>query len=185
MFRVLFTFPSRYWFTIGLPGVFSLGGWSRRFQTGFLVPRPTQGTNLAAFIPCKGLSPAMAQLSSWFQFCRQQLCWPYNPNGSVNPLVWADARSLAATSAITLVFSSSGYLDVSVRRVCPPQFKLGGIPINRHGLPHSDTCGSHRVCRSPQLFAAYHVLLRLWEPRHPPYALIWLVCLMLFFLNIT
>jgi hypothetical protein len=28
------------------------------------------------------------------------------------------------------------------------------------------------VCSSPQLIAAYHVLLRLLEPRHPPYALI-------------
>lgn len=33
-------------------------------------------------------------------------------------MVWANARSLAATSAITIVFSSSGYLDVSVLRVC-------------------------------------------------------------------
>ena len=28
------------------------------------------------------------------------------------------------------------------------------------------------ICTSPQLFAAYRVLRRLWEPRHPPYALI-------------
>src|SRR5690606_1737360 len=35
---------SRYLFTIGLSGVFSLGGWSRRFHTGFLVPRTTQDT---------------------------------------------------------------------------------------------------------------------------------------------
>jgi hypothetical protein len=28
------------------------------------------------------------------------------------------------------------------------------------------------VCSSPQLIAAYHVLLRLLEPRHPPCALI-------------
>ena len=41
---VLFTFPSRYSSTIGLPGVLSLGGWCRRFRTGFLRPRPTQGT---------------------------------------------------------------------------------------------------------------------------------------------
>ena len=27
------------------------------------------------------------------------------------------------------------------------------------------------VCSSPQLIAAYHVLHRLSEPRHPPYAL--------------
>ena len=39
------------------------------------------------------------------------------------------------------------------------------------GLPHSDICGSKRICRSPQLFAACHVLLRLREPRHPPCAL--------------
>ena len=38
---VLFAFPSRYWFTIGQSGVFSLGGWSPHIQTGFLVPRPT------------------------------------------------------------------------------------------------------------------------------------------------
>ena len=32
---VLFTFPSRYWFAIGLLAVFSLGGWSRRTQDSF------------------------------------------------------------------------------------------------------------------------------------------------------
>jgi hypothetical protein len=39
---VLFAFPSRYWFTIGHSGVFSLGGWSPHLQTGFLVSRPTR-----------------------------------------------------------------------------------------------------------------------------------------------
>ena len=38
-------------------------------------------------------------------------------------------------------------------------------------MPHSDICGSIRICRSPQLFAACHVLHRLPEPRHPPCAL--------------
>ena len=37
---------------------------------------------------------------------------------------------------------------------------------------HSDICGSIRACRSPQLFAAYRVLLRLPVPRHSPCALI-------------
>ena len=41
---MLFTFPSRYWFTIGLSGVFSLAGWSPRVRTGFHVSRPTQDT---------------------------------------------------------------------------------------------------------------------------------------------
>ena len=41
---VLFTFPSRYLCTIGRQGVFRLGGWSPHVQTGFHVPRPTQGS---------------------------------------------------------------------------------------------------------------------------------------------
>ena len=39
------------------------------------------------------------------------------------------------------------------------------------GLPHSDIPGSRAICASPGLFAAYHVLLRLPVPRHPPCAL--------------
>ena len=38
---VLFNFPSRYCFTIGHQGVFSLSRWSGLLQTGFLVSRPT------------------------------------------------------------------------------------------------------------------------------------------------
>src|SRR5678815_4822061 len=39
---VLFTFPSRYWFTIGHFGVFSLTGWSRQIHAEFLVFRITR-----------------------------------------------------------------------------------------------------------------------------------------------
>ncbi len=41
---VLFAFPSRYLFTIGHCVVFSLGWWSTRIPTGFLVSRRTQDT---------------------------------------------------------------------------------------------------------------------------------------------
>ena len=41
-------------------------------------------------------------------------------------------------------------------------------------LPHSEIAGSKVVCTYPTLFAAYHVLLRLPEPRHPPFALFFL-----------
>src|SRR5699024_4808730 len=40
--RVLFTFPSRYWFTIGHSVVFRLGRWSSRFPAEFLVIHRTQ-----------------------------------------------------------------------------------------------------------------------------------------------
>ena len=62
---VLFTFPSRYWFAIGLPGVVRLAGWSRPFRAGVLGPRPTQGSppraarrRLRASHPLRGGLPA-------------------------------------------------------------------------------------------------------------------------------
>ena len=88
--------------------------------------------------------------------------------------VWALPGSLAATSGITVVFFSSGYLDVSVHRV-PFHTLWIGVWIHEVfscGFPHSDICGSMDICSSPQLFAAYHVFLRLLVPRHPPCALI-------------
>ena len=45
---VLFTFPSQYWYTIGLPFIFSLTGWSPQIPTGFLVSRRTQDTTTTA-----------------------------------------------------------------------------------------------------------------------------------------
>ena len=59
-------------------------------------------------------------------------------------LVWALPVSLAATSGITVVFSSSGYLDVSVHRV--PFLSLCiGLRITEVcsvGFPHSEISGS-------------------------------------------
>ena len=93
---------------------------------------------------------------------------------SARTSVWALSVSLAATPKITVVFSSSGYLDVSVHRVphvylCI-QYTL--TEVYSAGFPHSDICGSLDICSSPQLFAAYHVFRRLSVPRHPPCALI-------------
>ena len=39
------------------------------------------------------------------------------------------------------------------------------------GFPHSEISGSMRMCRSPKLIAACHVLRRLLMPRHSPCAL--------------
>ena len=76
-----------------------------------------------------------------------------------------------------VVFSSSGYLDVSVHRVPLHTLWIGVwmIRVLRTGFPHSDICGSRIICISPQLFAAYHVFLRLLVPRHPPCALLCLI----------
>ena len=98
------------------------------------------------------------------------------PHGA-RTMVWALPRSLAATYGIDVSFSSSGYLDVSVHRVPLHTLWIGVwmIRVLRTGFPHSDICGSRIICISPQLFAAYHVFLRLLVPRHPPCALFCLI----------
>lgn len=68
LFGVLFTFPSQYWFTIGLSGVFSLGGWCRRIQRGFLRSPPTQDPTTSQTLTPTGLSPALAGLPRPFDF---------------------------------------------------------------------------------------------------------------------
>ena len=65
---MLFTFPSRYLSTIGLSGVFSLAGWSRRIRSGFLVSRLTQDTAMLHVLACTGLSPSMIAISKTFHF---------------------------------------------------------------------------------------------------------------------
>ena len=71
-------------------------------------------------------------------------------------------------------FSSSAYLDVSVRQV--PLLALcvhASIPHSSHGgFPHSEIHGSKLTYSSPWLIAVNHVLLRLLMPRHSPYALV-------------
>ena len=87
--------------------------------------------------------------------------------------VWPLPLSLATTRGISFDFSSSAYLDVSVRQV--PRIHLciqcTLSEVCSEGFPHSDSCGSRLICSSPQLFAAYRVLLRLPLPRHSPCAL--------------
>ena len=106
-----------------------------------------------------GLSPPMAVLSNTFYFVEQQISQSYNPSTAETVLVWAIPISLAATLGITIVFSSSGYLDVSVLRVCLRLCRI--IPLHGIGLPHSEIFGSKVMCTSPKLIAACHVLHRL------------------------
>jgi hypothetical protein len=124
---------------------------------------------------CTGLSPAVADLSRSFQSLFQDRL--------------IRVRSPLLTESLIDVLSS-GYLDVSVPRVCPYSPMYSGIstcpcPLmvtprlaprrynNKHsgGFPHSEISGSKPVPGSPKLNAGYHVLHRLLLPRHPPNAL--------------
>ena len=70
---VLFTFPSRYWFTIGRQGVLSLRGWSPQIHTGFQGSRATREHHEEIDrLSTTGLLPAVAPVfhgssaSRWF-----------------------------------------------------------------------------------------------------------------------
>ncbi len=182
-FQVLFHSPRRGSFrlsltvlyAIGSSSVFSLGSWSTRIRTGFLVPRPTQVPHHgAAFIPPTGLSPSMAVLSGTFRYecgCftpRVIPMRPYNPGMLRFGLLRVRSPLLAESLLISFPrllrwFTSPG--------VAPPDYSIHpcGACIAACGLPHSGIRESLDVCSYPRLFAACRALLRLTAPRHPPW----------------
>ena len=95
----------------------------------------------------------------------------YNPNRAVTRLVWALPRSLATTGGIIVYFL---FLRV-LRCFSSPRWPLHKQMscLQHDGLSHSEIGGSKVICTYPPLIAAYHVLHRLSEPRHPPSALIY------------
>ena len=114
---VLFTFPSRYWFTIGHQVVFSLGKRSSQIPTGFLVSRCTQvpltvrSDFVYGAITLFGRPSQAARLSSRCP----SLLLPEQSNGPTTRYiqrrqacictVWATPRSLATTSGISDLIS--------------------------------------------------------------------------------
>ena len=126
---MLFTFPSRYLFTIGYRVVFSLGRWSSQLPTGFHVPRGTRET-----VPGRHIYAGYRAITVYgrtFQIVLLYICL-VTSRAVRNPLrtapttpimqrlraytqsVWALPISLAATLRISVDFCSCRYLDVSV-----------------------------------------------------------------------
>ena len=137
------------------------------------MSRCTLDPAMSTFLSLTGLSPSLAGFPKTILLgSLNQLCSP-------NPMVHAPwfglfrVRSPLLTES-HVVFSSSGYLDVSVHRVPFHSLWIGLwiLEVFSSRFPHSDISGSQDICSSPKLFAAYHVFHRLLVPRHPPYALI-------------
>ena len=168
---MLFTFPSRYLFTIGLPRVFSLAGWSRRIHAGFHVSRATQDDTYRRQRSRKGLSPAAAPLSNGLRSDAPLTCGgPTTPQGP-EPLRFGlfPSRSPLLGESLLFSFPAGTKMFQFPALASPP--KHGDSHLKVAGLSHSETAGSRVVCTSPAIIAAYHVLRRLPEPRHPPCAL--------------
>ena len=168
---MLFTFPSRYSFAIGLSGVFSLAGWSRRIRAELLVLRVTQDTTRPRHDSSTELSSSVVELSRTFLSQSGYHAVVLLPRMCVaTHTVWALPRSLATTQGIIVYFL---FLRV-LRCFSSPGSPLYSVQIavlQTAGLSHSEIPGSKVICTYPRLIAAYHVLHRLREPRHPPDAL--------------
>ena len=167
---MLFTFPSQYWFAIGLSGVFSLTGWSRQIHARFLVSRATQDTTTLNLTSYTGLSPSMVPLSRGFYSSNvlrhRGPTTPHMPEHGWGGLFAVRSPLLGES----LLFS----FPTGTKMFQFPAFasiKRWIISLQDIGLSHSEIRGSKVICTYPQLIAAYHVLHRLREPRHPPCAL--------------
>ena len=141
------------------------------------MSRGTLDPALLTRLSLTGLSPSLAGFPKTILLnLSDQLRGP-NPGMHAFRFGLFRFRSPLLTESL-VVFSSSGYLDVSVHRV-PSVYlwiQYTVTEVCSAGFPHSDICGSMDICSSPQLFAAYHVFHRLLVPRHPPCALYSLTC---------
>ena len=132
------------------------------------TPDPAQSARFSR----TGLSPSLAGFPKTVLLnLLNQLCGP-NPGMHASRFGLFRFRSPLLTES-HVVFSSSGYLDVSVHRVPFLKLCIGLriLEVCSSGFPHSDISGSKDICSSPKLIAAYHVFHRLLVPRHPPCAL--------------
>ena len=157
---MLFTFPSQYWFTIGLSLVFSLAGWSRPIHAELLVLRATQDSATLHVASHTQLSCSMAELSRTFR-SRHFLRWrgPTTPGRPEPPRFGLfPGRSpllgeslLFSLPAGTKMFQFPAFASISIWIAC----------LQHAGLSHSEIRGSTVICTYPRLIAAYHVLHRL------------------------
>ena len=83
----------------------------------------------------------MARFPTRFRFILIFMLWSYYPVYAVTYMVWASSISLATTLEITVVFSSSAYLDVSVQRV-----SAFAIILQIIRFPHSEIHGLIHIC---------------------------------------
>ena len=137
------------------------------------MSRGTLDPAMSTRLSLTGLSPSLAGFPKTILLnSLNQLCGP-NPRMHAPWFGLFRFRSPLLTES-HVVFSSSGYLDVSVHRVPLLKLCIGLriLEVCSSGFPHSDISGSLDMCSSPKLFAAYHVFHRLLVPRHPPYALL-------------
>ena len=179
---MLFTFPSRYYFTIGRQTYLALGrgrpGFRRNFTCSALLGWRYGGYSLSL----TGLSPSVAGFPYTVQL-KNSFVTPWHVRRHAQALPLPHARNACGLTRawFRLYPFRSPLLRASLSISLPPvteMFHFTGSPPTRvgcraspAGFPHSDTHGSMAAYPSPWLFAVRCVLRRRLAPRHPPRAL--------------
>ena len=188
---MLFTFPSRYYFSIGRQTYLALDrgrpGFRRNSTCSALLGWRTgeHSLSLTGLSPSSAGCPNTVQLDNVFvtprDNCRylRTLPLPHLRNGCSLTRTWFRLRPfrsplLRASLSISLppvteMFHFTG---------SPPHYC--GCRTSPAGFPHSDTRGSSDAYSFPRLFAVRCVLHRRLAPRHPPRALITLTSYFLY-----
>ena len=112
---VLFTFPSQYSALSVTKEYLALRGGPRSFPQGFSCLVVLWILLCFLRFRLRGSHPLWPVFPG--PFCYRKKSYLQSEPRSARTPVWALSISLAATLEITVVFSSSGYLDVSVHRV--------------------------------------------------------------------
>ena len=155
---MLFTFPSRYWFTIGQRRVFSLTGWSPWIQAGFHVPRLTQvsASSLDRFRlrACHALWIHFPEDSTIYQIGNSTVADPTTPKVPKyfrfglfrfrSPLL-SESRFLSFPPGTEMVhFPGFTRTRLCIQRAVPE--------VCSGGFPHSEIFGYNACVRLPEAY---------------------------------
>ncbi len=143
----------------------ALADGAARFRQGFTGPALLRIPLPPPRLRLRGFHPLRRRFPGGFDFTRSRILWSCNPTPGKPDMVWAASRSLATTWEITVVFFSSSYLDVSVRRVRLPR-SPGRYP-NDKSPGWVAPFGHPRINASLQLPTDFRSLAR---PSSPLYA---------------
>ena len=131
----------------------------RRFRQDSSCPALLRWPLRHITVACKGLSPASVALSKTFQFPNMTSLRLLQPRHVRKHIGLGSAPFARHYSGYRLFFL---FLRVLRCFSSPGSPTLSSVlALQASGLPHSEMLGSIPVCRSPSLFAAYHVFLRL------------------------
>ena len=171
---VLFTFPSRYYALSVTREYLALGGGPPSFPQGFSCPVVLWSIVekiccfvYGTFTLCGGAFQLFSTTTYLFYMTMSATPVTYVTGLGSSPFArrYLGNRFFFLFLRVLRCFSSPGMPFSSY------VFTTKYLSIISSRFPHSDIPGSMLACSFPRLFAAYHVLLRLLVPRHPPFAL--------------